>query len=107
MPGPARTYGNNAARQRAYRARCRATAATAWHAAGLPALPRIASVPGTVRWRALVQQAQALLDTAVTEMQEYYDGRSATWQEGERGERFLERLEALQEACRAVEELDR
>ena len=53
-----------------------------------------------------MRQAQALLDTAVTEMQTYYEQRTETWQEGERGERFLERLEALQELHGAIDELD-
>ena len=35
-------------------------------------------------------------------MQEYYDQRSVAWQESARGETFLERLQAVQEALSAA-----
>jgi len=38
-------------------------------------------------------------------MQEYYDERSAAWQESERGADFAQRLEAVQEVLEAIAEL--
>lgn len=102
MPGPTRTYASNAARQRAYRARQQA----AGQPAGRPAASQSAPGPGRGRWRALVQQAQALLATAAAEMQEYHAQRSEAWRDSERGETFLERVEALEEAQQTLAELD-
>jgi len=104
MPGPARTYPSNAARQQAYRQRCRTVAAGAADAGG-PVFPRLPTAPGPARWRMLREQAQTLLSTAAREMEAYYEARSATWRDGERGEALLEQLEALQEALQAVDEL--
>jgi hypothetical protein len=39
-------------------------------------------------------------------MQDYYDQRSEPWRDGERGESFLERQEALQAAQEALMEWD-
>jgi hypothetical protein len=40
-------------------------------------------------------------------MQQYYEGRSDTWQESEPGETFLERLQAVEEIQASAEELCR
>lgn len=106
MPGPPRRYATNAARQQAYRARCQEARCQEPPAPGPSRLPAIAPLPGSRRWRALIQQAHGLLVMAETEMSAYYEGRTPTWQESERGEVFLERLEALQEAQSTVAELD-
>lgn len=104
-PGRARVYATNAARQRAYRQRCQEARNREPAAQGLPPLPSLPTVPGYRRWRALIQQAHQLLGIAQAEMQAYYDQRSTAWQEGERGETFLERMEALGDAHDAVAEL--
>lgn len=104
-PGPARIYATNADRQRAYRQRCQEARPAVAGATELPPLPALSQVPGYRRWRALIQHAHQLLGSAQAEMQVYYDQRSTAWQEGERGESFLERLEALGEAYAAVAEL--
>lgn len=106
MPGPARHYQTNAARQQAYRVRCTEARRQELAAQGLPLLPAIATLPGYPRWRAMIGQASQLLHTAQQEMQEYYDQRSAAWQETERAEEFQERLQALQEAHSVVAELE-
>ena len=106
MPTP-RRYANPAERQAAYRQRQVEARRKEQAAKGLPPLPAVASLPGYTRWQALLQQAGLLLGTIQEEMQEYYDGRSQSWQEGERGEAFLERLQAIQEAQAAVEDLTR
>lgn len=105
MPGPARDYPTNAARQRAYRQRRGVTRAQEQAAKGMPPLPAIATFPGAVRWQALIGNAECMLETAATEMQGYYEDRTEAWQESERGTAFLERLEALQEAASAVVDL--
>ncbi len=62
-------------------------------------------MPGTQRWAAMTGQALLLLQTAEAEMQEYHEQRSESWQGSERGERMAERLQAIQEAIAAVEDL--
>lgn len=104
MPTP-RQYTNHAERQAAYRARLAAARKQEQETKGLPALPPVASLPGVARWQALSRQAVLLLDRAQEEMQAYYDQRSERWQESERGEAFLERLDALQELREAAEQL--
>jgi putative heme degradation protein len=98
MPTP-RRYENAAARQAAYRAR--QAAAQAQVASG----PLVAPRPGPRRWTALLGHAAQLLATVQEEMETYAAERSESWQESARGEEFAERLEAVEEACRAVAEL--
>lgn len=105
MPGPTREYATNAERQRAYRHRSTEARRKEREAKGMPPLPAIATIPGDARWEALIGQARWLLQTCEAEMQTYYDQRSDPWQDSERGESFLERLQALQEARSAVEDL--
>lgn len=97
MPTP-RRFANQAQRQAAYRQRAATARRQEQEAQGLPSLPAVATLPGDPRWRAMGRQALHLLDTMHTEMQEYYNQRSETWQDSERGEAFQERLQALQEA---------
>lgn len=104
MPTP-RQYANRAQRQAAYRQRIAEARRKEMEARGVPPLPAVATIAGHPRWQALTQQAVLLLQTVQEEMQEYYEQRSEPWQESERGERMAERLQALQEATAAVEEL--
>src|ERR1051325_6589121 len=103
MPTP-RRYPDAAARQAAYRARQTAARHQEQQAKNLPALPRVATLPGTVRWAALLQQAQLLLQTVQDEMQTYHEQRSETWQSSEPGECFRAGQEAVEAAQAAVEE---
>lgn len=104
MPTP-RRYASQAERQAAYRRRTAESKARELEAKGLPPLPTIATIPGHPRWQALIRQSNLQLQTVLEEMQDYYDQRSETWQETERGEAFLDRLQSLQEAHSAVEDL--
>jgi len=70
---------------------------------GLPALPAIATLPGSARWIGAIAQANCLLTAVVDEMQDYFDARSEEWQEGERGETHQQRIEAVQEIVEALE----
>jgi hypothetical protein len=66
-------------------------------------LPAIPSIPGTARWRAALQSAQALVQTVVEEMSEYYDDRSEIWLESEAAELFQERQQEMEEALSQLE----
>lgn len=63
---------------------------------GLPAVPAIATLPGEQGWQALLAHAHASLASVHSEMQTYYDARSDAWQEGQRGEALLERMESIE-----------
>lgn len=84
MPTP-RRHTDQAARQKAYRERQEAARLAALAAKNLPPAPAIPTMPGEKRWAALTAQARAALETMQREMQDYYDERSETWQEGEKG----------------------
>jgi hypothetical protein len=103
MPTP-RRYANHAERQAAYRQR-QAGARSQPFGPGLPTPAAIPTRPGPARWAALTRQAARWLQLVQEEMEAYYDQRSEAWQESERGELFRERLEAVQEAQAAAEEL--
>ena len=104
MPQP-KKHASRAARQTAYRLRCQEARAQEQKQQGLPALPTLPTLPGTARWRAAVGSAQLLLETTQAEMQAYFDERTETWQESERGQLFTERLQALETALSSLEEI--
>jgi hypothetical protein len=104
MPQP-RIYPSAAARQAAFRQRAQQARLEELAAKGLPALPRVTSLPGTARWRALLEQAQTLLETAATEMQDYWDDRSEVWQEGDRAEQMAENIDAIQQIAGSITEV--
>lgn len=104
MPTP-RKYQTDAERQAAYRQRQAEARHVEQQAKGLPLLPAVPTIPGTARWKALRDQAQALLETMLDEMQRYYDDRSEQWQESDRGEEFQERIDQVDIARAAVEEI--
>jgi len=95
MPTPQR-YSDPAARQRAYRERQAQARLHERKQKGLPATAMLATLPGERRWQTLLEQAQSALLCVHTEMQAYYEDRSETWQEGERGEAMLERLDSVE-----------
>ena len=95
MPTP-RRYSDPAARQRAYRERQAQARLAERTLKGLPATPLLATIPGERRWQTLLEQARTALSCMHTEMQAYYEDRSETWQEGERGEALLERLDSVE-----------
>jgi hypothetical protein len=97
-----RHHTDNAAKQRAYRARQAQARHTEHLAKGLPPAPPLPTLPSQARWQALVARARLYLETARDEMQNYYDDRSATWQESERAADFLEQIESLEHALDAL-----
>lgn len=94
MPQP-RHHADHAARQRAYRARQAQARADALPPTPLPAPPALPTIPPRARWQALLTQAQLALTTLQTEMHTYYDARSETWQESDRGAALAEQLDQL------------
>jgi hypothetical protein len=72
---------------------------------GLPALPKIANLPGYARWRAALSSARTLVEQIQQEMADYYEQRSEAWQEGEAGTHFVERQEAVEALLSQWEEV--
>ncbi len=105
MPQP-RKHENPAHRQAAYRARTEQARASQLRERGLPDLPAIATIPGTIRWNAMFRYTEAMLWTAQAEMTNYYDDRSEAWQESDRGVEHQERLAAVEALVEALAELD-
>jgi hypothetical protein len=105
MPQP-KKHVSHAARQTAYRLRCQEARTEEQKQQGLPALPTLPTLPGTARWRSAVGSARLLLETTQAEMQAYFDERTEVWQEGERGQLFLDRLQALESTLSSLDEID-
>ena len=90
-----REYPDNAAKQRAYRARQTQARRADQQAKGLPPAPALPTLPSRARWQALLAQARLFLETARDEIQAYYDDRSETWQQGERAALLQDQLDSL------------
>lgn len=102
MPTP-RQYKNAAERQAAYEKRRKAARDEELRGKGLPPMPLIPTMPGTRRWKGMIDLARALVQGVCDERESYYDDRSEEWQESERGETFLENSEAIGEAREALD----
>ena len=102
-----RKYNTNAARQEAYRARREQAGQSGLAAKGLPPLPAIATIPGWTRWNASFTAAHALIANSLSQMQGYFDERSESWQESERGEEHQEWIASVEAAVDALAELIR
>jgi len=100
-----RVHADNAARQRAYRERQAAARAAELARKGLPPTPAVSTMPSTARWTALIETARAALETAYNEMYDYAEERTETWKASARGEAMQERLDELQLALQATEEI--
>jgi hypothetical protein len=104
MPTP-RKYADNAERQAAYRARRCANSENDPSSKAQPCLPRVPSASGWRRWDAMIGQGRSLLETVVSEMEAYRDEKSEEWQESERGERFAERMEVIEEIVSLMQDV--
>lgn len=62
-------------------------------------------MPGHKRWRGLLKYARLLVDQAQREMESYSEDRSEQWQSSERGEAFVEILDAVQDVLAALEDV--
>ena len=105
MPRP-RQYDTRATQQAAYRTRQKCCQQDLLARKGLPSLPAIPTIPGHARWSAMIEQAQILLREATEEMQTYHDDRSERWQDSDKAEALLAKLEHLQETMAQLEDQD-
>lgn len=105
VPQP-KIHASHAQRQAAYRQRCHQGRLQQLNEKGLPALPALPQIPGTARWKQALSNAIDLLTMVEQEMEAYYDDRSVTWQDGDKGNDFHNRLDALCRAREGVEEVD-
>ena len=80
-----RKYTSSANRQAAYRKRCDLERRIELVSRGIPPLPAIPTMPGWPRWNTAMRLAQDLIQRTQAEMEQYFDDRSETWQESERG----------------------
>jgi len=104
MPQP-KIHASHARRQAAYHQRQEEARRLQLQGRGLPPLPTIPTMPGMARWNQSIASAMGILSTTAEEMQSYFDGRSEKWQEGDRGQAFQERLDAIGAAKDVVAEL--
>ena len=104
MPQP-KTHDSHGQRQAAYRRRCQQARNRQLQEKGLPELPAISTIPGTARWKQAIANAGHLLSLVEQEMQTYYDDRSDSWLESERGDQFQERIEAVSQARQSAEDI--
>ncbi len=100
-----RKHATNSARQAAYRLRQAEVRQAERTEKGLPSVPAIANLPGHKRWRTALRYALALLRLVQEEMVVYFDARSETWQESERGVTHQERIDTLEELLSTLDEL--
>ena len=88
-------YTTSAERRTAYCLRLCNTPAAAWPA----------SMPSTARWRIALDRATQLLQTVGQEMQDYSDGRTERWREGQSAERLHENLEQINNLREQLDDL--
>ena len=100
-----RIHATPAERQAAFRARSEQARQAQIAAKGLPPLPSIPSIAGWPRWNATIRMAQALVEGAVSEMQDYYDDRSDAWQDSQRGEEHQDKITSAEAVLEAMGEL--
>jgi hypothetical protein len=104
MPQP-KKYASPAARQAAYRQRCEQARQGTLARKGLPSLPVIATMPGWPRWNASFRSAQELIAETLGEMADYFEDRSESWQESERGEDHQEKMTSVEAVLDALTDL--
>ncbi len=105
MPTP-KKYTNTAARVAAYRERQRIARQNELAAKGLPAAPPISTLPSAARWNALQQSARASIETMRDEMETYHGERTESWQDGERGVAFQEKIDSINDLLETLDALN-
>ncbi len=68
-------------------------------------MPKIAAMPGSARWKATIEAAEALLTQAAEEMDEYWEDRSETWKESYVAEEHLQRKKRLAKMAETLSEM--
>ena len=104
MP-PIKHYPTNAARQKAFRDREALARQKERQAKGLPMAPAIPTIPAEPRRSALIEHARSALHTARDEMQDYHADRTESWQQSDRAEAHLERIEMLDDLLEQLDSL--
>ena len=99
-------YETRAEQQAAYRKRRAVSDRELLARKGLPPLPAVPTIPGHARWRAMIDQAHRLLSDAAVEMQSYHDERSEQWQDSQRAEELLAKVEHLQETMAQLQGIE-
>jgi hypothetical protein len=94
-----------AARQQRFRERQAQVRRTEQLAKGLPALPVIPTLPGWPRWNASFLAAQELIACSLGEMQGYFEDRSESWQESQRGDDHQEKIASVEAIMQALGDL--
>lgn len=69
-------------------------------------MPKIPTMPGTARWKAMLGSAKVLLEMLRDEMQDYYSERSESWQEGDAGTELAARIESIEAVLGSLEEAE-
>lgn len=101
-----RQHANQADKQRAYRERQKQARIAEQQAKGFPVRPTLPTVPALPRWKALIESSREQIEIVRDEMQIYFDERSEKWQESEKGEEHQNRMESLESALSALDEID-
>ena len=103
MMASPKKYPSAAAKQAAYRQRCKVQRQAELASNGIFAIP---PTPGHRRWNAMKRQAANLIEQVASEMETYYDQKSENWQDSERGEVFADAMESIAEIVDALRELE-
>ena len=94
MPTP-RIYENQAARQKAYRAR----------RAAKESPDMLDGIPGYAKWRKVTHEARVLLSATYDELDEWMKDRSERWQESDRAGELAADRDKLWEIIDSLEDL--
>ncbi len=94
-----------AARQKRFRRRQQDTRRCEQIEKGLPPMPAIPSMPGTPRWRAAIEAAQALVSEVLDEMEYYFEDRSDTWQESLQGDQHKDRQAEVKAVLKKIDQI--
>jgi adenosyl cobinamide kinase/adenosyl cobinamide phosphate guanylyltransferase len=69
-------------------------------------MPAISSLPGIARWSAQKIPVCSTLEDMRDQMQDYFDDRTERWQESDRGQAMIQRLEEIEEIIALVDSLN-
>jgi hypothetical protein len=94
-----------AIRQRRFRQRQQEIRRREQREKGLPPMPKITAMPGSARWKATIEAAEALLSQAAEEIDEYREDRSKTWQESYAADELQQRKKRLVKMAETLSEM--
>lgn len=94
-----------AARQKRYRRRQQDIRRREQIDKGLPPMPAISSMPGTARWRAALEAAEALVNETFDEMEAYYEERTMNWKESLQADQHKDRQREIKAILKKFEQV--